>query len=34
MLHDYDGKATEALAMMRAPSKMTKTGMPEGLCIA
>ncbi|EEW2330940.1 hypothetical protein AUM59_15125 [Cronobacter sakazakii] len=34
MLHDYDGKAAEALAMMRAPSKMTKTGMPEGLCTA
>jgi hypothetical protein len=32
-LHDYDGKVAEALAIMRAPNKMTKAGMPEGVRI-
>lgn len=33
-LRDYDALVAEALAMVRALNKMTKTGMPESVRIA
>lgn len=33
-LRDYDGQVAEALAMVRALNRMTKTGMPESVRIA
>lgn len=30
-LRDYDGQVAEALTMVRALNKMTKTGMPESV---
>ncbi len=33
-LRDYNGQVPEALAMVRALNRMTKTGMPESVRIA
>ncbi|HEJ7578123.1 IS5/IS1182 family transposase, partial [Klebsiella oxytoca] len=33
-LRDYDGQVAEAMALVQALNKMTKTGMPESVRIA